>query len=216
MDKQKPVEQNIFWKPKNNEVIWVVGTMIVIILALVLMPMFMRMFATFDYQGLTFTREKFGDIPVYHYSYYFTDNVGQQYQYNLYLRNDPRTNVVPIDSNIKFKEDRKVYVTLNSTALAQCPNGLRDIASIARFLSDNLISVQAGNIDGEIAAANNLTYATCENRPDNVVIAVLPGNETKITQKNECYTVSYTTCEEVLPALEKFMMESILDAKRES
>ena len=214
MSKQKPVEQNLPWNPKQNEVIWVVGTMVVIILALVLIPMFMRMFATFDYQGLTFTREKFGEIPVYHYSYYFIDDMGQQYQYNLYLRNGPRTNVIPINSNIKFKKDRKVYVILNSTALAQCPTGLRDIASIARFLSDNLISVQAGNIDGEIAAQNNLTYATCENRPDDVVISIVPGNETKITQMDECHTISYATCEEVLPALEKFMVKSILDAKQ--
>ncbi len=213
---KKPVEQNTSWKPKQNEAIWVVGTMIVIILALVLTPMFMRMFATFDYEGLTFTREKFGNIPVYHYSYYFIDELGQQYQYNLYLRNDPRTNIVPIDSNIMFKEDRKVYVTLNSTALAQCPNGLRDIASIARFLSDNLISVQAGNIDGGIASQNNLTYVTCENHPDDVVISIVPGNETKITKTYECHTVSYATCEEVLPALEKFMVKSILDAKQNS
>ena len=215
MSKQKPVEQNLPWKPKQNEAIWVVGTMVIIILALVLIPMFMRMFATFDYQGLTFTKEKFGEILVYHYSYYFIDDVGQQYQYNLYLRNDPRTNVIPIDSNITFKEDRKVYITLNSTALAQCPNGLRDIASIARFLSDNLISVQAGNINAEVAIENNLTYITCENRPDNAVILIVPSNETKITQIDECHTVSYATCEEVLPALEKFMVKSILDAKQD-
>ncbi len=201
------------WKPRQREALWVIGTMAVIVGALILTPVIVRMLATFEYQGLTFTRERFGDIPVYHYSYYFTDDVGQQYQYNLYLRNDPRTNTVPIDNTIAFEERRTVYVTLNSTALSQCSTSLRDVAALAQFLNDNLIPIQAGNIDPALAQENNLTHVTCETHPTNVVVAILPGNETRVSQHNLCHRVTYDSCEEVLPALEKFMVEALRDAK---
>ena len=213
MDRAKSVEAPTPWKPKQREVIWVVGTMIVIIGALVLVPIIVRTLSTFDYEGLTFTQEKFGKIPVYHYSYYFTDTLGQQYQYNLYLRHDPRTNMIPITNRIAFKEQRTAYITLNSTALASCPTGLRDIATFARFLSDNLITVEAGNVDRELAAQNNLSHVTCETHSGNIVLAIVPSNETKIAQSRGCHTISYATCDEVLPALEKFMVQSILYAK---
>jgi hypothetical protein len=201
------------WKPNQREIFWVVGTMLVIIGALILVPLMIRELMVFEYKGLTFTREKFGEIPVYHYSYYFTDAIGQQYQYNLYLRNDPRENTIPIDNDIQFNERRGVYLTLNSTALAQCPTSLRDIATLAQFLRDNLIKVEAGNIEQEIAAENNLTHINCSTHPNNAVIAIVPDKETKITQAGTCHTISYASCEDVLPAFEKFIVEAILDAK---
>ncbi len=214
MKQVSPAQPPEPWRVRQRETIWVVGTMVVIIGALILTPIIVRMLTTFDYEGLTFTQEKFGTIPVYHYSYYFTDDIGQQYQYNLYLRNDPRTNDIPIDNEILFKERRTTYVTLNSSALAQCPTSLRDIASLAQFLSDNQIIIQAGNIDAELAKENNLTHITCKTHPNDSVIALFPGNETRISQEYGCHKVSYATCEEVLPALEKLMVEAILDAKR--
>lgn len=201
------------WQPHKKEIVWVVGTMVVIIGFLILAPILVRSLTTFDYKGLSFTQEKFGDIPVYHYSYYFTDNLGQQYQYNLYLRHDPRKNTIPIENQVRFKEQNTVYVTLNSTALAACSTSLRDIATLAQFLSDNLIKIQAGNIDLVLAQENNLTHVTCDTHQNDVVIAIIPSNETQITQKNSCHQLMYASCEEILPSLEKFMVEAIIDAK---
>src|SRR3989344_2842758 len=121
-------------KSAHPEIYWVIGGMVVVLFALVVIPILMRTFNTFDYQGLTFTREKFGEIPVYHYSYYFSDELGQQYQYNLYLRNDPRANKVPIADTIRFNDRKMTYITMNSTALAECSTSLRDVAALAQFL----------------------------------------------------------------------------------
>lgn len=212
----KPNGESASWKPNQREVLWVVGTMVVIIGALIVVPIMIRELMVFEYQGLAFTREKFGEIPVYHYSYYFSDNLGQQYQYNLYLRNDPRENNISIDNHIRFSERRSAFLTLNSTALAACHTSLRDIATLSQFLRDNLIGVEAGNIDKEVSAENNLTHVTCVTHPNNVVIAIVPGAETKITQAGSCHTISYAACDDVLPAFEKFMVKAILDAKADA
>lgn len=209
-------DQGSSWKPNQREALWVVGTMVVIIGALVLVPAIVRELTTFDYQGLTFTREKFGEIPIYHYSYYFSDTLGQQYQYNLYLRNDPRENRIPVDNDIRFNERRITYLALNSTALSSCPTSLRDVATLAQFLQDNLIKVEAGNVEEAIAAENNITHVTCTTHPNDVVIAVVPGAETNIAQAGTCHTISYAQCDDILPAFEKFMVEAILDAKADA
>src|SRR3989344_265330 len=74
----------------------------------------------FEYNGLTFTKEKFGQIPVYHYYYFLKSKQGQLIKYNLYLRIDPRKNNVSVDGEILLKDDRSVYLSINTTGLTQC------------------------------------------------------------------------------------------------
>lgn len=201
-------------KPSHGrELQWILGSMAVVLALLFLGPMVLREFTSFEYKGLAFTKERFGNIPVFHYSYYFNDELGQRYQYNLYLRNDPRKNLISMTGDVVF--DRlSVALTMNSTALAHCPTSLRDIATLSRFLNDNLILTSPGNIDGEIANANNLTYVTCESKPRESVIEIIPGEETRVEQEGRCTRIMYARCEELLPAIEKFMTEAVIDAKQ--
>lgn len=199
----------------RREMYWIFGSIAVVLALLFLSPMVIREFTSFEYKGLAFTKERFGNIPVFHYSYYFTDDGGQRYQYNLYLRNDPRENRVPMTGNVVF--DRlAVYITMNSTALAQCPTSLREIATLSRFLSDNLIRAYPANIDKDITYANNLTYTTCESNPRDTVIEIISGEETRVEQEGKCTRIQYAQCEELLPAIEKFMTEAVSDAKQRS
>src|SRR3989344_2045965 len=104
MMKTKPVNK----KPKvsakkfyqNKEIYWIAGVMIACLLILILFPYISKQFNSFKYQNLVFTKERFADINVYHHYYYFSDEKGQQYQYNLYLRNDPRKNNVSVEGEI--------------------------------------------------------------------------------------------------------------------
>ena len=106
-------------KPKKNtskELYWVFGTMIgLIIIFLVSYSIFQNM-KKIDYEGLKFTKEMFGEIPLFHYSYIgrvktITGNVvsEQNKKIDLYLRNDPRENNVPIEGNIEFPEGKRIY-----------------------------------------------------------------------------------------------------------
>src|SRR3989338_8019577 len=129
MDKKK----NIIKKPdKNREIYWVIGVMAAMILILTLAPMIFRSINTFTvYDSLTFTKERYDEIPVYHYYYYFTDDDGQQYQYNLYLRIDPRENHVPVQGEIIFPKDKDVYLSINGTGLTQCKYSSTAINSLS-------------------------------------------------------------------------------------
>jgi|SRR3989344_776458 len=199
-------------KNKNDSQAWIViGVMIGIILILVITTMVVRNMRTFQYEGLTFTKERFDKINVYHYYYYFSDESGQQYRYNLYLRNDPRENEVPINANITFG-NKKVYVGIGD-GISQCRDSARDVASLYSFLHNNLIDVKAGLTNEIEAVESNLTHVSCSRYPNNKVIVISEGDETEITQDKNCYEIKVANCE-LLDAVEKFEVESILHAKR--
>src|SRR3989344_7997157 len=99
-----PIQDNIVNSPeeikeipknKHAKIFWVLGLLIFLIAVFFLSNYFFSRLNTFKYEGLTFTKEKFGEIPVYHYYYYITP----QLKYNLYLRNDPRDSTVSLTGN---------------------------------------------------------------------------------------------------------------------
>ncbi|HLC53193.1 MAG TPA: hypothetical protein VJK03_01500 [Candidatus Nanoarchaeia archaeon] len=199
-------------KKQGNEIYWILGVMAAILLILIITPFIMQSFRTFDYQGLTFTKEKFSEITVYRYPYHFSDDVGQQYLYNLYLRIDPRENKVPFDGEIKFISSEPIYVSINSTGLSQCTRSLRDVASLSNFLASNLFDIRSGTPDAEEAERLSLRHVTCDTHPNATVIIVQAGNETRIVQQNACYILSAKECD-TLSAVEKFMTRALIDAR---
>lgn len=198
---------------KNKELYWVLAGMLVILAVLLVSSSIFRSFNHFTYKGLSFTKEKFGEIPVYHYYYYFTNESSkQQYQYNLYLRDDPRKNNVSVQGNIEYPYGNTIYVSINGTDLTGCPMASRDIGTLSAFLVNNLLPIKAGTPNREEAKASNLTYIDCSTNPNNVVIKIQSGSETKITEQNNCYIISISNCQ-TTDAIEKFEVQSILDAK---
>ncbi len=207
--------RKIIKKTKKKEILWIVCIMLGLLAVLIIPNLIFRSINKFEYQGLAFTRERFGDIPVYHYYYYFNDDFNQYYKYNLYLRNDPRKNNVPVYGKISFPEGEAVYLSINGTGIAECNNSLRDIATLSSFLNSNMINVRAGTPDKEEAKMNNLTYVTCESKPENPVILIQKGEETSIEKNGNCYRMDINQCR-LLDAVEKFEVQAILDAKEKT
>ena len=196
---------------RNKELYWVLGTMIVLIIVFVVSYFIFSSAKNFEYKGLTFTKEKLGKIDLYHYFYYF-DNKGKTYQYNLYLRKDPRKNNVPITGNIVFSRGKFTYLSINGTGLVKCEDSTIAIAGLSNLLSSNFITIKVSTPDEEEAELNNLTYANCETHPERVTILIQEGSETKIEKEGMCHVISVANCE-ILEAIEKFEVQSILDAK---
>lgn len=164
----------------------------------------------FKYEGITFTKEKFGEIPVFHYYYYITPEI----KYNLYLRNDPRGNLVPFTGRAIeiFKLD-KVYLSINPEELTQCEYGRVGIGTLASFLADNQFIVKGATQNETLAKEANVDYATCESNPGDVVIQIQSGDKTEVIHDSlNCYKIDIAECE-VLPAIEKFQVQMILDAR---
>lgn len=208
-------EKDKEFKSSKSSIFWIIGTIAILIALFFLASYIFSRINTIEYNGLTFTKEKFGDISFYHHYYYVTPLL----KYNFYIRNDPRKNNVPITGNavsggIEFFQSKTTYVSLAPEALVGCEYGSVGLSSLATFLADNQFIVKGASTDEELARESNVQYATCEFRPEETVIEIKNSNETKITiQSPNCYIIEVANCE-VLPAIEKFQTQAILDARQ--
>ena len=199
-------------KTQNKQLVWIVGVMIALILVFLITNSIFRNLNKFEYNDLTFTKTKLGEIDLYHYYYYFDDEE-QIYQNNIYLRNDPRVlDAIPVEGgNIVYPRGRLVYVTSNNTGLLECPESTLAVAQLANFLTNNQLTVRAGTLIEE-EARNEAKHITCEIRPDSPVIEISKGSETKIEISDTCYRITANNCE-ILEVVERFMVQSIIDAR---
>ena len=168
------------------------------------------------YEGLTFIKEKYGDVQVYHYYYLTQLSSGKVRSIDIFLRGNPAENKVPVKGEIVYPAGKTVYISINGTGLKECTYNIVAIASLTGFLVNNELNVKAGTPDKEEAKMNNSTHITCATYPSSTTLAIRTGSETKITRvEGFCYDVEISNCE-ILPALEKFIVQSIIDAKKTS
>lgn len=166
-----------------------------------------------NYEGLTFVKEKYGDVQVYHYSYATKLSSGKVRVIDVFVRGNPAENSIPISGEIIYPAGKKVYLSINNTGINTCEDSVIAVAELSGFLSNNNIPLKAGTPDMEEARVNNSTYITCASYPTSMTITLRAGEETKITRTgNFCYEMEVANCE-ILPAMEKFIVQSIVDAK---
>lgn len=201
-------------KSDSAVMIWAFTAIVVVFL----LSFFMfRNIGIYDYEGLKFIKEKFGKISVYHYYYLYNDETGQLVQNNIYLRTNPERNHVPIEGKIVFPKGKFVYVSINGTYLENCAeqSGIA-LSTLSSFITNAGLNVKGATLANTTESnMNNATipYITCENKPNNPVIEIQNGDKSQIINENLCYRIYISKCEDVLPATEKFIMQSIVDAK---
>jgi len=210
-EKKTEVKKEELGKEKEVELKWIFGIMIGLIVLLLGIYFIMSEQNKIEYKGLAFAKERFGEIPVYRYSYFFNDDEGQLIKYNLFLRNDPRTNNVSIVGEIALGEN--IYISINSTGLNDCKESSIAVASLAAFIINNQLTLVAGTPNLEESKANNVSHITCDTHPNSPVISIQAGDETKIIRENNCYKINVANCD-INPAIEKFEVQTILDAKK--
>ena len=212
-EKTEKNEEIIIPKPdQTKQLKWVLGIMIGIILIVIATYLVMDSLSRFTYDGLTFTKERFGEIPVYHHYYYFKDLEGQQYKYNMYLRNDPRENNISITGKIAYSLGNPIFFSINTTKIEECPDSVLAVSSLSSFLTNNLMQVKAATPDSS-KNSTQIPYAVCGNPSDSKVIVLECGNETRIINEGNCHTIQIGKCEDVLWAAEKFEVQSVVDSR---
>ena len=196
----------------EREILWVLGLLAAIIVVYLVASSLFSSFNSFTYNGLHFTKERLDSIQLFHYNYFFKGADNKVYKYNLYLRHDPRTNDVPISGDkIKFTKPYTSYISVDSDGLQECQYSAIAIGGLAGFLRDNQIPVQGALRDFQQANAQQKDWITCDNKPANPVIEIFSGNKTQITIDKNCYRIEVANCE-ILQAVEKFQIQTILDA----
>ena len=199
--------------PKDNELKWIIGMMIALVIIFVFFSQVFKSLNNFEYNGLEFKKEKIGEnLNVYHYIRNF-EYSGRMYSYNLFLRNDPRKSNVPVEgAPFEFSSLNPVYISVNAKKLIECEQSSISIPLLAQFFTSNFVKVYAATPNIIEAQANDLTYATCESAADGNVIIVSDGDETKVERTaDNCYHITAANCE-ILPATEKFIVQTIIDA----
>jgi hypothetical protein len=166
----------------------------------------------FTYQGIGFERHYVGQIELYTAQVPLKDSLGQITGYMaIDFRNDPRElRGISVDTpgGIGFVKDKLTYVSYGD--LKQCGNNTLAAANLGIFLSDAGID-KKGALDNESYANNTyIPYVNCQTHPDNTVILVKSGNETRIEQTaKNCYELISKDCE-IIRATEKFEL-AVLD-----
>ena len=202
----------------EKELLYFLGFFLFLIIVFLVASSFFKSFNTFEYEGLTFTKEKLGEIPIFHYYYFFNNKNNDLIKYNLYLRIDPRENEVPVEKSedISMNNGKVVFVSVESTntLLTSCPYSVLGVANLASFLRDNDFVVEGANLDFHDAKAKKEKWVTCETHIYNPVIEIKEGDETKINILGNCYEISVSSCDGLLPAIEMFELQTIMDAKK--
>ena len=164
------------------------------------------------YEGLTFVKEKYGEVLVYHYNYLTKVSSGNYRSIDVFVRGNPAENMVPINKEIIYPKDKTVYLSVNQTGLRECEDSTIALASLSIFLTNNDIPLKTGTPDWNEAKEKNQTYIDCGHYPLSMTLLLRTGEETRINRNGLCYYIDVADCE-ILPAIEKFIVQSIIDAK---
>ncbi len=202
-------------KSGGSNINWIIGWLVgLFVLFLALSAVFDNV-GKFDYNGLTFIQEKFGEIDVYHYSYYYAAKGGGVNLYNMFLRVDPRENEIPIGGDISLGSKSKfIYLSISGDELVQCEDSALALAGLSSFLSNNEFLIKSASWNAVEAEKNNIPFVGCQNRPDHTVIKVEKSDVSEIIIDHNCFIIK-TTCEDILKATEKFQVQTILSADRD-
>ena len=198
----------------EKEILGVLVFLGVLIVIFLVASSYFRSLNSFEYQGLSFSKKRVGELQFYHHNYYL--KVGQRLiNYNLYLRFDPRYNNVTVEGDKANLLDAGsvAYVTVNSEGLQECRFSNLAVGTISSFLSDNQMEVIGGNLDFWDAGATGVQWITCENRQGNRVVEIYQGNETKVSIDGKCYKLEVADCQ-ILEAVEKLEVQAIVDARK--
>jgi len=165
----------------------------------------------FDYIGLTFQKEKFGEIPIYTSQITGYGVTGLPMNFKLVLRNNPTELDIPIEGNIMFLRGQPVYLSINSSQeLESCGDGIA-LISFGYFMTGLGFDLKTGAPTQELANSGNQPLINCDNTKDATVLILTEGNETKIIQHKDnvnCYTLSVSNCE-TIPLMEKFEIATL-------
>src|SRR3989344_3829577 len=171
----------------------------IIAFAIILIFVMLNSVKKFEYKGVEFNLERYGDLIFYRTRFPVTYE-GKDATYNFYIRNDPRKleKEVPFNGELVILKD----LVINSTENLNC-NG-DGIIAIANLL--NLYNV----IGTEVIKDEN---ATCDDIFGRYVwVNIKEGNNTEIGEfglNGACYNIYVNNCE-ILPATERFLLETLI------
>lgn len=182
-----------------------------------IMSYYFKSLNQFEYEGLSFTRERFDKDTLYHYYYYYTNPAGQLIQYNLYLHNDPRANNVSIRGDPLLLGKKYIYLTYDDSFPNDCRYTGSSVVDLNLFLKQNQLTVFSGVTNETNAEETNREYITCESQPSSSeVFEFWGGNVSEIVINGNCHRVYIGPDCAVRDAIEKLKVQIIAEARKKN
>lgn len=189
----------------EKQIMWFIISLVAIVIVIIGGALIISESRKFDYIGLTFEKQRFNDFFIYTGHIIGTNVNADPINFQLSLRNDPRTNDIPIERNIIIKDKRRpVYVALNmSSNLHEC--GSVPLIALGQFINGMGHELITTVTTEEAAEELDLLHSNCDNNSGSTVLLLTTGNKTEIVVNegnNDCYEIRVNNCE-LGEALEK-------------
>lgn len=205
-------------KSTSRQTFWFLGVLVLILIALFAGFWVNNEAKKFDYLGLTFQKESFGQIPIYTSQVTGYGVNGLPMNFKLALRNDPRKLEAPINGTIRFLKGKPVYLSINSSASLESCGDAVALINFGYFMTGLGFDLKTGAPSQEVANEGNQPLINCENKKDSTVLVLTEGDETKISQMKDnqnCYILSVNNCE-TIPLMERFEMGTLASVRGKS
>jgi hypothetical protein len=198
---------------ENRQLKWLFFWIIVVFAAFLIPYFYIQANKHFSYNNIEWFIEDYGGLKIYHGQFLaFNDNTTT---YNIFLRNDPRTNDVPIEGNYSYFKYGG-YISI-SPEVDECrgelPRALTDLAAFTQR-GVGVAKINVATNDLKTASELGRTFVNCSTNLDRTVIILEMGFPGVIQDEknNVCYTITIENCNDIKP-LEKFMARAVLDFK---
>lgn len=213
MIKKKKIENKKVVKENPNKAVetqffWLVSIIIVITLGFVFIPvLYHQIFEKFEYAGVKFEKIEEGQLTFYHGQFPIIYKGNFSAIYNVFLRNDPRENKIPINTNLSLSQ--KVSISLNDN-VNLCEDMMLGQAELGKFISafPFVKNVTAGVYNASVAKEYNVPQITCKNASDENTVLIVQMSESPsigLGEKENCYLINIGQCQ-YLESTERYVV----------
>jgi len=207
--KKSAAEKSIFERDINVPwYVWGIGILVIVLFVLWIVSLSTR---EVIYKKMNFEKEINSGVLMYKYARTFKGLDGSITRYSLYLLNNPKENKVPFNANINFVPERTIYFSINGEGITQCKYSSMAVGKLSEFLTLYKMggfNVTIATANATLAAEKNVTMADCSTHPNDNVVYLSGGPETKVSQEGNCYKIEAANCE-IEEAVEKFIVEGV-------
>jgi hypothetical protein len=209
MAKNKAIKKGKKIDSQSHQLKWVLIVVAIAFIAFLGTYFYFTTPSTFEYAGLKWEKIDYSGLKMYHSIFPIFGN-----DFNMYLRNDPRENNIPV--NASFLIYPHVIIALEPDA-GNCYGASLGQLTLGQFLGAAKPAVKKIDVaitDKATADAMNVLYADCKDAVGKTVILIQKSESPSIEQQGNCYIVNVGECENT-KAIEKFILAVVAQANQQ-